>query len=94
MQDQREENLESFRDGVYTVLVATDVASRGLDIPDVKVRKSNRPTWWSTGWVRVRSYRGFVAHMCTYLAANASDWWDGRSEIVAAAGERLCVSRA
>ncbi|CAM9400317.1 unnamed protein product [Pylaiella littoralis] len=36
--DQREENLESFRDGVYTVLVATDVASRGLDIPDVKVR--------------------------------------------------------
>ncbi|CAM9318730.1 unnamed protein product [Scytosiphon promiscuus] len=35
-QDQREENLESFRDGVYTVLVATDVASRGLDIPDVK----------------------------------------------------------
>lgn len=37
-QDQREENLESFRDGDYTVLVATDVASRGLDIPDVKVR--------------------------------------------------------
>ena len=39
MQDQREENLESFRDGVYTVLVATDVASRGLDIPDVKVSR-------------------------------------------------------
>lgn len=36
LQDQREENLESFRDGDYTVLVATDVASRGLDIPDVK----------------------------------------------------------
>lgn len=35
-QDQREENLEMFRDGDYTVLVATDVASRGLDIPDVK----------------------------------------------------------
>lgn len=41
-QDQREENLESFRDGVYTVLVATDVASRGLDIPDVKVRKKRK----------------------------------------------------
>ncbi|CAM9802029.1 unnamed protein product [Ascophyllum nodosum] len=35
-QDQREDNLESFREGIYTVLVATDVASRGLDIPDVK----------------------------------------------------------
>lgn len=49
-QDQREDNLESFRDGVYTVLVATDVASRGLDIPDVKVRKIK--TWTSRqGWL-------------------------------------------
>lgn len=34
-QDQREETLERFRNGEYKVLVATDVAGRGLDIPDV-----------------------------------------------------------
>jgi ATP-dependent RNA helicase DDX23/PRP28 len=34
-QDQREETLESFRSGDIQILVATDVAGRGLDIPDV-----------------------------------------------------------
>lgn len=34
-QDQREQNLESFREGYYRFLVATDVASRGLDVPDI-----------------------------------------------------------
>jgi ATP-dependent RNA helicase DDX23/PRP28 len=34
-QDQREASLEAFRKGEFTVLVATDVAARGLDIPDV-----------------------------------------------------------
>ncbi len=34
-QDQREASLEAFRQGTFTVLVATDVAARGLDIPDV-----------------------------------------------------------
>ncbi|CAM9464920.1 unnamed protein product [Phaeothamnion confervicola] len=34
-QEMRELNLEDFRAGKFNILVATDVASRGLDIPDV-----------------------------------------------------------
>ena len=34
-QFERERKLENFRRGKYSVLVATDVASRGLDIPNV-----------------------------------------------------------
>lgn len=34
-QSQRERTLASFREGRFSVLVATDVAARGLDIPNV-----------------------------------------------------------
>ncbi|KZY45504.1 DEAD/DEAH box helicase [Roseovarius sp. HI0049] len=34
-QGQRDRAIKAFRDGTITVLVATDVAARGIDIPDV-----------------------------------------------------------
>ncbi|MCJ8138905.1 DEAD/DEAH box helicase [Falsirhodobacter halotolerans] len=35
-QNQRERTLQEFREGTLKVLVATDVAARGIDIPDVR----------------------------------------------------------
>lgn len=34
-QNQRERTLTGFRDGRFNILVATDVAARGLDVPNV-----------------------------------------------------------
>ena len=34
-QEERASILEGFRNGVHNVLIATDVAARGLDIPNV-----------------------------------------------------------
>ncbi|GAB4814582.1 hypothetical protein N2152v2_001628 [Parachlorella kessleri] len=34
-QDQREESIKGFREGTYNVLVATDVAGRGIDVANV-----------------------------------------------------------
>ena len=36
-QKERERKLDNFRKGKFNVLVATDVAARGLDIPNVEL---------------------------------------------------------
>jgi ATP-dependent RNA helicase RhlE len=35
-QSQRREALEGFRRGRYRILVATDIAARGIDVPDIR----------------------------------------------------------
>eukprot|EP01025_Chloroclados_australasicus_P051999 TRINITY_DN6053_c0_g3_i1.p1 TRINITY_DN6053_c0_g3~~TRINITY_DN6053_c0_g3_i1.p1 ORF type:complete len:839 (-),score=131.55 TRINITY_DN6053_c0_g3_i1:229-2745(-) len=34
-QDQREVSIKGFRDGTFNILIATDVAGRGIDVPNV-----------------------------------------------------------
>ena len=36
-QDQRELSIKGFREDTYNILIATDVAGRGIDVPDVAV---------------------------------------------------------
>jgi ATP-dependent RNA helicase DDX23/PRP28 len=36
-QDQREAGIKGFRDDTYNILIATDVAGRGIDVPDVNL---------------------------------------------------------
>lgn len=40
-QAQREMTLSGFRDGRFNVLIATDVAARGLDVPNVDLVSLN-----------------------------------------------------
>ena len=42
-QSQRERTLSAFREGRATILVATDVAARGLDVPDVQLVVQTAP---------------------------------------------------
>lgn len=37
-QSERESSIDAFKKGLKDVLVATDVASKGLDFPDIQVR--------------------------------------------------------
>eukprot|EP00983_Pelagomonas_calceolata_P068689 1150034-Pelagomonas_calceolata.AAC.5 len=41
-QDQREVSIKGFRDDTFNILIATDVAGRGIDVPDVALVSSSR----------------------------------------------------
>lgn len=45
-QGQRTAAVEQFKSGKVPLLVATDVAARGLDIPDVEVCRQLRAGWF------------------------------------------------
>jgi ATP-dependent RNA helicase DDX23/PRP28 len=75
-QDQREANLEDFRAGEIILLVATDVASRGLDIPDVSfVLNYEMPNKIETYSHRIgRTGRaGKEGLACTFITESDSD---------------------
>ena len=36
-QKQREVTMQAYRDGSFDILIATDVAARGLDVPDIRL---------------------------------------------------------
>lgn len=58
-QQQRELTLERFRQGKFSVLVATDVAARGLDIPNVDL-----VVHYDIPQVRICSFRGLIFDSC------------------------------
>lgn len=50
-QKQREITLKGFRNGTFKVLVATNVAARGLDIPEVDLVVQSSPPKVGDGYV-------------------------------------------
>lgn len=67
-QREREDNLYKFSNGSTTVLVSTDLASRGLDIPDVdNIIHYHLPTGEAEYTHRVGRTARWDAEGCTYI---------------------------
>lgn len=84
-QDQREEALTALRSGESPILVATDLAGRGIDVPDVSlVINFSMPTMFESYIHRIgRTGRaGKKGHAITFLESSDDEWfYDLRIEI-------------
>lgn len=84
-QDQREEALAALRSGESPILVATDLAGRGIDVPDVSlVINWSMPTMFESYIHRIgRTGRaGKKGHAITFLESTDEEWfYDLRMEI-------------
>lgn len=77
-QDQREEALQSLRNGDAPILVATDLAGRGIDVPDVSlVINFSMPTMFESYIHRIgRTGRaGKKGHAITFLENTDQEWY-------------------
>ncbi|CAO1627234.1 unnamed protein product [Jaminaea pallidilutea] len=77
-QDQREEALAALRSGETPILVATDLAGRGIDVPDVSlVINFSMPTMFESYIHRIgRTGRaGKKGHSITFLEAHDEEWY-------------------
>lgn len=67
-QKQREITLKGFRNGTFEVLVATNVAARGLDIPEVDlVIQCSPPNVRQMFLVFFLAFTGFYIHFTCYV---------------------------
>lgn len=77
-QDQREEALAALRSGESPILVATDLAGRGIDVPDVSlVINFTMPTMFESYIHRIgRTGRaGKKGHAVTFLENTDEEWF-------------------
>jgi ATP-dependent RNA helicase DDX23/PRP28 len=77
-QDQREEALAALRSGESPILVATDLAGRGIDVPDVPlVINFSTPTMSESYIHRIgRTGRaGKKGHAITFLESTDEEWY-------------------
>eukprot|EP00300_Choanocystis_sp_HF-7_P017025 c19614_g1_i4.p1 GENE.c19614_g1_i4~~c19614_g1_i4.p1 ORF type:complete len:582 (+),score=138.17 c19614_g1_i4:363-2108(+) len=91
-QDQREYNIAEFRSSGYNVLVATDVAARGIDIPDVNcVVNYEMPNSIESYTHRIgrtgRAGRSGVAH--TFITAGDSAQFYDLKNLLTQAKQRI-----
>jgi len=84
-QEQREDNLQKFREGKIDVLVATDLASRGLDIRGVSHVVNYDLPWEKEIYVQRIGRTGRIGHRghaITYIAVDKQGKFQDKSDVL------------